>query len=1505
MQGLNPTDNSLSLVVDVDWADGLTRPNTNAYLYADGTLIAIGTDSNVGDDIITPIVPGQPTTEDDLSRGSQGLRDAFIGPLELSPDNDYQVVIGTNGQMPADMTQFTRFTPLNTEARLEPIDSVVRIADDRFDFEPGDDTPVGPAEEIPEALQVAFEDDGSNIVPWQFGDLPLITISEFAEEDGGTNSQINIYNAFTGEHDAIIDENTSVIGAAASRPITKVVPGSDPERYYNVIAIERPNTGATTTDNNTNTVYAIDVEGRLSNLGNTGIVTYENFNNNDADPATNSNRVDTDQGMRFKSLAYYNDTNSERNFLYGVADRGFFDASQTGEDGNGVDQIRQSAGILSGNDMIYLLNPDTGAAIGRRGRNMPGGFESADPQAFSLRDNFGGNNNQYFPSETPWAGTNVVAQVQVPETVTSIVTDVNGGQSLFAFTTSGQVYQTAIVENAGGLYGAGDLMGAPAAIGTITDSDGNTLVFDQVTKGPANFSDVNDVVGLSNLYFGIGQANGTGPSRYYAFDLTTRVARPVFEFGADRVLVDDTLAGSSVAGMFFSSLDKNLWHTSDTLATAAGHGMGALDDRASVDGGGSLRFGFDVLDDDHSHLDFTGIFDNTLDAEDLQGIQGYNALGGAHGAVQSNSLDLSGFSAGDLPTLYFTYLLDSENVNARDNNDNPANFSDANLDNVMRDSFRVSVAGSDGIWRLVATNNIDDSLNNRIWEDTRDSVIHEYDPQGSNDYTDVESQRFVQELFDDDVFRQARIDLGPWAGDEDVRIRFEFNTAGEARPDQSEVHASRGERIADGHVLTLAGQMPNRLATLQSAATLPTLTKTFEFDHGLVVRMPSGSQVAAAGSIVLQRPGGGTIVELKTGAAAGSQVSVLATDTAAEVAQKVKSFIGAAAVGSPSNPAWVGFTAETTTGTYTFTGINNHILATPGLATSTRIPISIDISMTETEVRDAIQLAFANEIFYADAAPSLAAFPIVDGTNGVRVYDLSLSQSSFADPLLLISGEDGAGSNMPGSGFGVYQGAASVTTLLRAGERSRGLGGSNGVYLDDIVIGLAERGESFTGGDQGTALVDNPYFEARKYFSNTDSVRPFRQEPTTGEYQVEIRLGREYLGPDNEGKDARIQLNERLADAYSLQVDSDGSNIVDGDTFDLSNGFETLTFEFNDVTVAALTTPTTPGNVAINYRNTDTRGEIADVIRDAINSGSVRTVLNAEATSQSGTLNDSTDPVVVIHGYLAQDHLGETLFDATRIASIAETPFDNSSQLMAQDVNGAPWSLTTNGNIFFDDTIPHITINGTGDNTIDFYGFSVAEAGAFGLFDIDGAGAGLQLNLFDSSFNFLEKNEGIGGFFPDPGSFSTDDPALFFSFPNPGDYYLGVTRDDASLLGRAIPAGTSYTLHMSLENKSRYFTSVVTGQDVVLGEDNGDQNLRRDQGVFIVDSNIVSFSAGTAIEVSAGNDQPGVKVPNEGNRPKPGAVQHLSTLSTEKLIAGAVVQNNLLISNGDGIVPVG
>ncbi len=124
----------------------------------------------------------------------------------------------------------------------------------------------------------------------------------------------------------------------------------------------------------------------------------------------------------------------------------------------------------------------------------------------------------------------------------------------------------------------------------------------------------------------------------------------------------------------------------------------------------------------------------------------------------------------------------------------------------MRDSLRVFVAGDDNVWKLVATNNTG----------SIETGAQEFDANTSG-YFDAVTQTYVQELFDDGAnFRQARIDLGPFAGSENVRVRFEYSSNGEARPDQSEVRARLGADIPDGHRFTIGSQSLNSIMVYNS-----------------------------------------------------------------------------------------------------------------------------------------------------------------------------------------------------------------------------------------------------------------------------------------------------------------------------------------------------------------------------------------------------------------------------------------------------------------------------------------------------------------------------------------------------------------------------------------------------------------------------------------------------------------------------------------------------------------
>jgi len=89
----------------------------------------------------------------------------------------------------------------------------------------------------------------------------------------------------------------------------------------------------------------------------------------------------------------------------------------------------------------------------------------------------------------------------------------------------------------------------------------------------------------------------------------------------------------------------------------------------------------------------------------------------------------------------------------------------------------------------------------------------------------------------------------------------------------------------------------------------------------------------------------------------------------------------------------------------------------------------------------------------------------------------------------------------------------------------------------------------------------------------------------------------------------------------------------------------------------------------------------------------------------------------------------------------------NDSLAGAQNLDLAFWTLSENPDVEQSTSIPHVSIQGTGDGTFDYYSFTVSNAGDIGIFDIDygwtdGAGSmDSYILLYDSSGNLLATSD--------------------------------------------------------------------------------------------------------------------------------------------------------------------
>ena len=203
--------------------------------------------------------------------------------------------------------------------------------------------------------------------------------------------------------------------------------------------------------------------------------------------------------------------------------------------------------------------------------------------------------------------------------------------------------------------------------------------------------------------------------------------------------------------------------------------------------------------------------------------------------------------------------------------------------------------------------------------------------------------------------------------------------------------------------------------------------------------------------------------------------------------------------------------------------------------------------------------------------------------------------------------------SMPGDQYGAGF-ADRLTALNNANE---------GLYIDDIIIGFAERGEMITGPqDQRNdsnffQLPQNPVFGAPP-------------QSLIGEYQLEIRRGTEYIGndvikfdwndpndpvllgatlspiystlapggPTSIGRETKIlttfDTNDRLADAVTMTVPS-GTFIVDAELFTVGDGVASFTFEFDRDGIWD------PSHVRIPFNGNETQGQMAQAVANAIN----------------------------------------------------------------------------------------------------------------------------------------------------------------------------------------------------------------------------------------------------------------------------------------------------------------
>ena len=183
--------------------------------------------------------------------------------------------------------------------------------------------------------------------------------------------------------------------------------------------------------------------------------------------------------------------------------------------------------------------------------------------------------------------------------------------------------------------------------------------------------------------------------------------------------------------------------------------------------------------------------------------------------------------------------------------------------------------------------------------------------------------------------------------------------------------------------------------------------------------------------------------------------------------------------------------------------------------------------------------------------------------------------------------------------------------------------GGEGLYLDDFVVGFAERGEMIT----GAGLVDMAITGG---------------STGAGQYQLEIRPGSEHgiasliePGHTNLELTATFDTNARQTTATTI-VAPHVTQISDGDTFRLSDGVRTMQFEFD----FSATPTVTPGNIRVPVNVANSQWQVADAIRTAINLPAVQSTIKIQASDLAGSATGgSRSTQIVLAGLLLGDFL--------------------------------------------------------------------------------------------------------------------------------------------------------------------------------------------------------------------------------------------------------------------------
>ena len=499
------------------------------------------------------------------------------------------------------------------------------------------------------------------------------------------------------------------------------------------------------------------------------------------------------------------------------------------------------------------------------------------------------------------------------------------------------------------------------------------------------------------------------------------------------------------------------------------------------------------------------------------------------------------------------------------------------------------------------------------------------------------------------------------------------------------------------------------------------------------------------------------------------------------------------------------------------------------------------------------------------------------------------------------------------TGLGGDTGNASEPTRFQDNDHE-------GFYIDDFIIGYAERGEMVTA------------FNGTDTYDGDPPINPLTGDtlfPVEGHYQLEIRRATEYVSGTTFQQ--TFDTNDRHKSAFRL-VAQDGADIADGDIFTLTDGMRMVNFEFSD---EVNDNGVTPGNFEVPFNSEQLGWEVAISIRDTINRPEVRAVLDVTAALSDGTDGtrfpddsdgddrddlrfdaDPFDPSDILSSNLVDLHgdayiLGDvSLRTFNPIFQPAAEPNDILAQAVETGITGLQSATFESTGHIGDNQ----DLSGTPGKDADLFRVQLNAGEEIDIRVEAATGSILDpvLSFYDAAGNELVGARvdvtANGGF-----------EVTTFTAPTGGMFFIGVSGfptgqskplDDTVVLidtddGADTPISNNtgfYSIQistgaLSLEDSAEVFQFVEFPNGVLNTSSTirGDANLPRQQGQILLHGNRITNSQTFGIHIEAGN-----RVALDGNAPHQGSVRHLDELNDEGLIPGVTVTNNLITYSGTG-----